>query len=144
MSAFPRCEQFGQPATFGLYRSGLRKEPCGAATEEYRRAPPEPRLPSICRSSALRSDPQANAIRYSDVHPSRSTIGVPVLRRDLQRPYDLTRTPSHCSEPSDLCDLIGVRHIAVPAFRSPELSRAPRVTSGLEDILFLDRSAPHP
>src|SRR5262249_44611097 len=26
MSAFPRCEQFGQPATFGLYRSGLRKE----------------------------------------------------------------------------------------------------------------------
>ena len=94
MSAFPLCERFGQPATFGLYRSGSRKKPCGAATQEYRHAPAELRPSLICRVSALQSDPQRIPTRYREVRPRPASIRVPLSRGDPQRPNGLIR-PHH-------------------------------------------------
>jgi hypothetical protein len=49
-----------------------------------------------------------------------------------------------CPEPRHLCRFIGVRHVAIPAFRSSELSGTPGVTSCFEDILLLDGGVPRP
>ena len=76
--------------------------------------------------------------------PSPASIGVSVLRRDTQRPCGLIRTHHICSEPRHLCRFIRVRDISIPAFRSLRFSGAPRVASGLQDILFLNGGVPRP
>src|SRR5712671_6073764 len=63
--------------------------------------------------------------------PTPASIRIPISRHDAQRPYSLIRSHHICSEPRHLCRLLGVRDIAIPAFRSPELSGAPSVTAGL-------------
>jgi hypothetical protein len=73
MSLFPRCERFGQPATFGLYRSGTRKRaPVEPLCDAHRPALPEPRPSFICRSSPLQSDPQPIPVRSPVVRPNPS------------------------------------------------------------------------
>src|SRR5215469_4526342 len=81
---------------------------------------------SVARSDAIpRGSPQ---------HQHR--FGVPLSGRDPQRPDGLIRPHHILSEPRHLRRLIGIGHIAIPRFRSPTLSRAPRIISGLEDILL--------
>jgi hypothetical protein len=76
--------------------------------------------------------------------PAPAPIRISILRRDPQRPYSLIRPHHVCSEPRHFCLLVGVHHIAIPAFRSPELSRAPGITSCLENILLLNGGVPRP
>ena len=74
--------------------------------------------------------------------PTPASIGVPISSRDAQHPYGLIRLHHICSEPRHFCRPIRVRYVAIPAFRSPELSGAPGVTSGLEDTLLLNSGIP--
>ena len=80
----------------------------------------------------------------TDVHPSPASIRIPISGRDPQRPYGLIRPHNVYPEPIRLCRLFRVRDIPIPAFRSPELSGAPGVTSGLQVILLLDGGISRP
>src|SRR5262249_32802202 len=63
--------------------------------------------------------------------PGPRSTRIPTPRSDAQRPYRLIRPHHICAEPRPLCGFIGVRHIAVPALRSPGFSGAPKITAGL-------------
>jgi hypothetical protein len=76
--------------------------------------------------------------------PAPASVGIPIPCRDTKRPYGLIRPHHICSKPRHLCRFICVRHVAIPAFWSPELSGAPEVTSRLQGILFLNRGIPRP
>jgi hypothetical protein len=93
--------------------------------------------PSGATGSAFRRNIQRFA-------PRPASIGIPIPRRNAQRPYSLIRPHHICSEPRHLCRLIRVLHIAIPAFWSPKLSGTPGVASGFENILFLNGSIPCP
>src|SRR5205085_1015952 len=80
---------------------------------------------------------------FGDKHEAK-LIRVPISLRDAQRPYCLIRPDHIWSEPRHLRRFICVRHIAVPASRSPKLSGAPGVPSGLQDIFLLDGGIPRP
>jgi hypothetical protein len=60
-----------------------------------------------------------------EVHPKTNIDPTIDLWPDAQRPYALNRPHHVFSEPSRLRRLVGVRHIAMPASRSPKLARAP-------------------
>jgi hypothetical protein len=111
---------------------------CVVATQAYRPALPNyvwlhytVPAPSMAIGSALQCDTE----RFS---PTPALIGIPIPRRDAQCPYDLILPHHVFLQPSHLCRLIGVRHVPIPALWSPELSGAPGVTSGLEDILLFE------
>src|SRR6516162_9824545 len=87
--------------------------------------------PSRAISSAVHRDSQ----RFT---PRPASIRVPISRGDAQRPYRLIRPHHVCPEPNRFRRFIGIGHIAIPAFRSPNVSWAPGVTSGLQDVLLLD------
>src|SRR5438132_5869578 len=76
--------------------------------------------------------------------PDPASVRISVSGGNAQRPNGLIRPHHVCSKPLNLRRLIGVRHIAIPAFRSPELSGAPGITSRLEDILLLNGGVPSP
>src|SRR5437660_1315860 len=124
----------------------LKANRCVVATQAYRPALPEQHYvwrhytvpaPSRAIGSAFRSDIQPFT-------PRPASIGIPISRRNAQAPYGLTRTHNVRSEPQHLCRPIRVRYIAILTFRSPALSWAPGITSGLEGILLLDRGIPRP
>jgi hypothetical protein len=79
-----------------------------------------------------------------EVHPKTNIDPTIDLWLDAQRPYGLIRPHHVFSEPSRLRRLVGVRHVPIPALWSPELSGAPGVTSGLENILLLNDGIPRP
>jgi hypothetical protein len=82
--------------------------------------------PAPCRaiSSTFQRDIQGFA-------PTPASIGIPISGCNAQCPYSLIRSHYVAPEPRHLCCFIRIRYIAIPAFRSPELSGAPGVTSGL-------------
>src|SRR6516225_5237168 len=76
--------------------------------------------------------------------PPPTPIRVPIQCREAQRPNGLIRPHYVCSQPSYLCPLVGVRHVPILATWSAELTSAPGVTSGLQDVLLLNASVPGP
>src|SRR6266404_8485783 len=78
------------------------------------------------------------------ITPIPASIRVSVSGGNAQRPYALICSHHVCSEPYDLRRLIGVRHIAIPAPRSSELSWTPGVTSGLQHVLLLNGGVSRP
>ena len=106
-------------------------------------------FPSACSGSiGDRYRPQRQA-RHNRSYlfaffPTPASVGVPISRRDAQRPYGLIQPHRICAKPRHLFRFIGIRDIAIPAFGSPKLSGAPGVTSGLEDILLLNGGVPCP
>jgi hypothetical protein len=76
--------------------------------------------------------------------PAPASVGIPISRCYAQRPYCLIRPHDICSKPRNFCRPIGVRHVSTPAPRSPGLSGAPGVISGLQHVLLLDGGVPRP
>jgi hypothetical protein len=76
--------------------------------------------------------------------PGPTTIRIPISCRDAQCPYGLIRLHHVFPEPRHLCRLTRVRHIAIPAFRSPGLSGTPGIAACLDNILLFDSSIPRP
>jgi len=98
-------------------------------------------LDQACRKPMVRNVVYCQGLAFA---PRPASIGISISRRDAQSPYGLIRPHHICSEPGHLRRLIRVLHIAIPAFRSPELSGAPGVTARLKDILLLYRGVPRP
>jgi len=76
--------------------------------------------PSRAISSAFKCDTQTFT-------PAPASIGIPVLRRDPQRPHCLIRPHHSCAEPSRLCGLIATsryQHFGLP--NSPALQEYPQ------------------
>jgi hypothetical protein len=137
-----RCKQ----GLIGLIRRCSKET--AAEPLHYRRAAPELCPNSVGlrfqRSRAFQAICRTFQRHLQRFAPTPASIGIPISGRNPQRPYGLTQPHYILLEPRHLCRPIGVRHIAVPAFRSFELSGAPGVTSGLEDIFFLDSGVSRP
>jgi hypothetical protein len=72
------------------------------------------------------SHPERERSEERHMGPRTQSIGIPISRRDPQPPHGLIRPHHISSEPRHFCRFIGVRHIAIPAFRSPKLSGGSR------------------